>query len=118
MKILAVDDSQTIRKLIKFILRMKHHEVILAKDGLEAYSYFQEQNFNLLITDLNMPKMNGVELIKKVRMSDENNKIPIILISTESDEKDFKMCYDAGANSYIEKPFKPGKLLDEVEKYI
>jgi len=118
MKILAVDDSQTIRKLIKFILKMKNYDVVLASNGVDAYEYFVEESFDLLITDLNMPKMNGVELIKKVRNSEMNSDIPIILISTESEEKDFAMCYNAGANSYIEKPFKPLRLLDEVVKYI
>lgn len=117
-KILAVDDSTTIQKLVSFTLKMKKHEVTLASDGLEALEYFNNYHFDLIITDLNMPRMNGIELIKSIREGDINNKIPIILLTTESDDVDKQMGYDAGADSYMVKPFEPPRLLYEIAKYV
>lgn len=117
-KILAVDDSSTIRKLVKFTLQMKKHEVVLAEDGMAALDIFNEYDFDLVITDLNMPRMDGIELIKKIRSGDKNNSIPIILLTTESEEKDKQMGRDAGVSSYMIKPFQPPQLLGEIAKYI
>ncbi len=117
-KILAVDDSSTIRKLVKFTLQMRNHEVILSEDGIEALENFENYNFDILVTDLNMPKMNGIELIKNIRAGAKNNDIPIILLTTESENKDKEMGLKAGADSYMIKPFQPPQLLDEIDKYI
>lgn len=117
-KILAVDDSSTIRKLVKFTLQMKKYDVVLAEDGMEAFDLFNEYNFDLIITDLNMPRMDGIELIRKIRAGDKNNTIPIILLTTESEEKDKQMGMEAGVSSYMIKPFQPPQLLGEIGKYI
>lgn len=117
-KILAVDDSSTVRKLVKFTLQMKKHDVTLAENGLEAFEIFQKNEFDLILTDLNMPKMNGIELIEKIRTGDIHNNIPIIMLTTESEEKDKSMGTEAGVSSYMIKPFQPPQLLSEIEKYL
>ncbi|BDU50295.1 response regulator [Haliovirga abyssi] len=117
-KILIVDDSSTIRKLVKFTLQMKKHEVTLAEDGLQAYRLFMQYDFDLIITDLNMPIMNGIELIKKIRLGSKFKDIPIILLTTESEEKDKKMGEKVGVTKYITKPFQPPKLLKEIEEIL
>lgn len=117
-KILAVDDSSTVRKLVKFTLQMKKHDVTLAENGLEALEIFQNESFDIILTDLNMPKMTGIELIEKIREGEIDNKIPIIMLTTEGEEKDKNMGKEAGASSYMIKPFQPPQLLDEIEKYL
>lgn len=117
-KILAVDDSKTIQKFVSFVLKMKKHDVVLANDGIEALENIRNYNFDLVITDLNMPRMNGIELIKEIRSGSVNSDIPIILLTTESEDIDKDMGFKAGANSYMLKPFDPPVLLAEVEKYV
>jgi two-component system chemotaxis response regulator CheY len=114
-KILVVDDSMVIRKIVIKAVEVDGHETVQAENGLEAFDLFQADKFDLIITDINMPIMNGFEFSKKVR-SDEsvNSEVPIIVLSTEFSD-DMKTEGKAlGVNAWMVKPPDNAKLLKGV----
>ncbi len=116
--VLIADDSPTIRKFVAFSLTMQGLEVISAVDGMEALEKIPEQRIDLLITDLNMPNMDGFELIKAVRQTEEYKDIPIIILSSLSSSEEIELGMSCGANSYLVKPFDPKRIQYEVAKYL
>lgn len=117
-KILIVDDSESIREVVCFTLQKAGHEVQKAVDGKDALNYLNGESYDLIITDLHMPQMNGIELIKEVRKIDAYKRIPILFLTTES-QRDKKMeAKEAGATGWIIKPFVPAKLLAALNKVL
>ena len=116
--ILVADDSPTIRKFVTFSLAAKGFKIISATDGMEALEKLPNNNIDLIITDLNMPNIDGFELIQTVRDNDAYEDIPIIILSSLGSEKDIERGLSIGANSYLVKPFDPKKINYEVSKYI
>jgi two-component system chemotaxis response regulator CheY len=112
---LVVDDSPTIRNMIAFTLRAIGVSSIEAADGQEALNKIETGNIDILIADLNMPKLNGLELISILRKNPKYKKLPMIMVTTETDRK---KGLAAGANEYIVKPFKPQELQSIVSSYI
>jgi len=116
--VLIVDDSESIREVVSFTLENAGYNVIVAVDGQDAIKHFDGKIIDLLLTDLHMPNMNGIELIREVRKIDAYTRIPILFLTTES-QRDKKMeAKDAGATGWIIKPFIPAKLLDAIVKVI
>ncbi|MDF1550074.1 MAG: response regulator [Bacteroidales bacterium] len=114
--ILIVDDSESIREVVSFTLENAGYEVIIAIDGQDAIKHFDGKVIDLLLTDLHMPNMNGIELIREVRKIDAYSRIPILFLTTES-QRDKKIeAKDAGATGWIIKPFVPAKLLAAINK--
>lgn len=116
--ILAVDDSPSIRQMIKVVLGPAGHTVIEAGDGAEGLAKAKSTPVNLVITDLNMPVMNGLEMIQKLRGESSLTGIPILFLSTESDDGVKQQAKAAGATGWITKPFKPEQLLAVVTKLV
>jgi len=118
--IMVVDDSPTVVKFVSFALRSTGCKVITACDGMDALEKLSaaESGVDLIITDLNMPNVDGYELIKTLRENPEYANIPIIILSSEEEEQDKKLGTEAGASSYLVKPFKPQVLMAEVSKYL
>jgi len=114
-KILIADDSSSMRQMIAFTLSEAGHTVIQSVDGADAMTKFTVDT-NLVITDLNMPKMNGIELIKKIRSGSFNKFLPIIMLTTESDATKKEDGKKAGATAWIVKPFSPDNLLETIKK--
>ncbi|KMO11546.1 response regulator [Methylobacterium platani] len=114
--VLAVDDSMSIRQMIKVVLGPAGHTVIEAGDGAEGIAKARSNPLNLVITDLNMPVMNGLEMIKNLRTMPALTGVPILFLSTESDEGIKQQAKAAGATGWITKPFKPEQLLAVVAK--
>lgn len=114
--IMAVDDSASIRQMVSFTLKRAGYEVIQAVDGEEALEKLEDQPVKMVITDLNMPKMDGLELIRKIRQNPSYKFIPIIMLTTESQESMKSEGKSAGATGWIVKPFKPEQLLAVVKK--
>jgi len=108
---MAVDDSATVRQMLSFTLKDAGYEVVEAVDGQDALEKFADGSVNMLITDLNMPKLDGIGLIKEVRKDPNNRFIPIIMLTTESQDTKKKEGKQAGASGWIVKPFKPEQLL-------
>jgi len=118
--IMVVDDSPTVVKFVSFALSSTGIKVITAcdvMDALEQLSTMSEE-VDLIITDLNMPNVDGYEFIATVRENQQYQKVPIIILSSEEEEKDKAKGVEAGASSYLVKPFKPNVLLAEVSRYL
>ncbi|PLX94421.1 MAG: two-component system response regulator [Desulfuromonas sp.] len=110
-KIMAVDDSATIRQVLSFTLQGAGFEVTEAEDGQDALEKLVSDPPDMLITDLNMPRMDGIQLIKEVRQSSWGKFIPILMLTTESQEAKKQEGKAAGASAWLVKPFKPEQLL-------
>lgn len=117
-KILVVDDSPTIRKFISIALKVKGFEIISASDGMEALELLPNDNVDLVITDLNMPNIDGFNLIERIRTNENYQNTPIIVMSNLSDSEDIQRAINLGANSYIIKPFDQNNITKEVAKYL
>lgn len=115
-KILTVDDSKTIREMVDYTLTKAGYQVFTAQDGVEALKVADLNNPELIITDLNMPNMDGITLITKLREVAKFKTIPILMLTTEyTDDMKIKG-KTAGATGWIVKPFDPEKLLQVVNK--
>jgi len=117
-RILVVDDSLTIRNLLSMVLRQNGHDVVTAGDGVEGLQQLAAHRVDLVISDLNMPRMDGLSFIKKVKENDATNGIPVILLSTEQDPKDVANAMVVGASKYLVKPVLPAVLAAEVKKLL
>ncbi len=116
--ILTVDDSATIRQMISFTLKDAGYEVIEAIDGNDALAKLNGSSMHMLISDVNMPNMNGIELVRQVRANSAYKFIPIIMLTTESQDSKKQEGKMAGATGWIVKPFKPDQLLAVVKKVL
>ena len=117
-KILVVDDSKVIRKMVGVILRSNGYVVVEAEDGLDALEKLLKDDYNLLITDLNMPRMDGFTLIKEVRKDEYYKFIPIIMLTTEAGENERRKGIEVGANVYLTKPTVPEEILINIQKLL
>jgi two-component system chemotaxis response regulator CheY len=113
--ILIVDDSETVRQVLQLALGNAGYQVVEAEDGFDALEKLSASQVDMLITDLNMPNMDGLELIKKVREEGKHRFTPIVMLTTESSEEKKKAGREAGASGWIVKPFKPEQLLKVVK---
>lgn len=112
MKALIVDDDRTLADVIAFTFKREGFEVILAEDGESAYRRWQDDNPDLIILDVNLPKEDGFTVCKRIR---EQSDIPIILLTVRSDEEDILGGFHLGADDYITKPFSPRQLMARVK---
>lgn len=116
--ILFVDDSISIRTLVKMILEEAGYNVLMSEDGQDAMSFFDGQTIDLVITDLHMPRMNGIELIKEVRKIKAYHFVPILFLTTETKPELKLEAKAAGATGWITKPFDKDKFLQVIKKVI
>ena len=116
--ILLADDSEMVRNFHSYILKNAGYKIISAIDGADALEKLLMNPVDLVATDINMPNMDGYELVKRIRKMDDYEDIPIIIISTESEAQDKQKGYDAGANVYIIKPTPPEQLVESVNLLI
>jgi len=115
-KILVVDDSASIREMVSFTLKSAGYEVITAADGVEALDFARKDVVKLVVTDINMPNMDGITLIKELRKLDTYHFVPILTLTTESGDDKKKQGKEAGATGWIVKPFDPDSLLKTIRK--
>lgn len=114
--ILAVDDSASIRQMVGFVLKNAGYTVIEAGDGEEALEKIGKAEVSMVITDLHMPKLDGIGLIHRLRANPAFKFLPIVMLTTESQENKKQQGRQAGATGWIVKPFKPEQLLAVVKK--
>jgi len=114
--ILVVDDSNAIRQSVSFILEQAGYTVTQAQDGMDALTKLDAQQFNLVISDVNMPNMDGIALTRKVREHETHKFTPVIMLTTESQAGKMEEGKAAGATGWIVKPFDSEKLLAVVKK--
>lgn len=118
MKVLVVDDSESIRELVGMTLESEGYQVHKSSDGVEAIDHLAEANVDLVITDLNMPNMDGISLLKEIRKDSSKVGLPVLLLTTESQMAKKEEAKKAGATGWIVKPFAQDRLLAVVKKIL
>ena len=116
--ILAVDDSASMRQMVSFTLKNAGFHVIEAVDGQDAWEKAKLHDFNLVLTDQNMPRMDGISLTKKLRENPQFKTTPILILTTESSDQMKQAGRAAGATGWLVKPFDPNKLIEVIQKVI
>jgi two-component system chemotaxis response regulator CheY len=114
--IMTVDDSPSIRQIVGVVLRDGGYEVVEAADGVDALSKLKDRELDLFVTDINMPRMDGIELTRRLRGMPQYKFVPIVLLTTESHPEKKQEGKAAGATAWIVKPFTPAQLLAVVKK--
>ncbi|MGM0369204.1 MAG: response regulator [Bacillota bacterium] len=122
-KVLILDDSRTIRSSVKYTLEKEGYEVLVAKDGQEGLEVLEDNKSrsnrpDMIITDINMPRMDGIEFIEEVKAKSKFKFIPILVLTTESQAKMKKKGQQAGAAGWLVKPFEPEQLVQVAQKFI
>jgi two-component system chemotaxis response regulator CheY len=119
MKILIVDDSSTMRKIVMRTLRQAGYDgedIVEAGDGVEGLGKLGEGGIDLVLSDVNMPNMNGMDFIKAIRSQDEWSAVPIIMVTTEGGDDAMKGAMELGANGYVVKPFTADQIKEVVDR--
>jgi len=116
--VLIVDDSESIREVVNFTLQNEGYDVLVAVDGEDALQYLDGRPLDIIITDLHMPNVDGIELIRKVRDMDGYKHIPILFLTTELQASKKMEAKQAGATGWIIKPFVPAKLLSAISRVL
>ena len=115
---LIIDDSVSVRKFVSSVLEKNNYATVLAEDGPDALNELRKGKFDIIITDLEMPKMHGFDLIEEIRSYKKYQKIPIVILTGRAGKKNKDKGVDLGANAYITKPFKENDLLKSLEDFI
>ncbi len=117
-RILAVDDSAAMRQMVGVTLSGAGHQVQQAVDGVEALQLAERERFDLVITDVNMPKMDGIALVRELRARPNYRYVPLLVLTTEASNERKQQGKAAGATGWLVKPFNPERLLDTVSKVL
>jgi two-component system, chemotaxis family, chemotaxis protein CheY len=116
--ILAVDDSASIRQMVVFTLKSSGYEATEAIDGIDGLEKAKSKTFDLILSDQNMPRMDGITMIKALRGMPQYKSVPILVLTTESSDTMKQQGRAAGATGWLVKPFDPQKLIEVVKKVI
>ena len=116
LKILTVDDSRTMRDMLRLALTHAGYAVVQAVDGLDGLGVLERECPDLVITDINMPKLDGFGFIENARKTSRFRAVPILVLTTESDPEKKQRARNAGATGWIVKPFDPAKLVDVIRR--
>lgn len=117
-RILVVDDSQSIRRVVSMVLDREGFDVAEAADGVEAIAKVEAEHFDLVVCDFNMPNLDGLGFLKKLRQNAAKKFLPVLMLTTESEESKKEQCMEAGARAWLVKPFKPDQLISTVARMI
>ena len=117
-RILVVEDESDIRELISFTLTFSGYEVIGATNGEEALELTAEENFDLILLDVRMPRLSGYDACKQMRKMERSKDTPIVFLSAKGQENDMRAGLAAGADQYILKPFAPADLVVEIKQIL
>lgn len=118
MRLLIVDDDRTTRKLLSLYLKGKGYEVVTAENGLDAMEKLATENIALILTDMNMPYMDGIELTKTLRNDPTWKETPIVMITTEADDEERKKALEAGVNDYLVKPTNADQINESIQRIV
>ncbi|MGM0441340.1 MAG: response regulator transcription factor [Elusimicrobiota bacterium] len=117
-KILIVDDEKNITQLMKLMVEAEGYEGLVAHDGKEALDKIKAEEIDLMLLDLMMPRVNGYEVLEKLRSWNKLKDLPVIVVSAMSQKNDKERAYELGASDYMVKGFKPAELLSNIKKYL
>lgn len=116
--ILLVDDCKTVRRMLEWILKPAGLRTLHAADGVHALEILRLEEVDLAFVDLNMPRMDGIELVRSIRADEKLRRLPVILLTTEGRDEDRRAAIEAGANLFLTKPYTPALLLRETESLL
>ena len=116
--ILAVDDSTSMRQMVSFTLKNAGYEVVEAVDGEDAFDKAMTRRFDLVLTDQNMPRLDGIGLTRRLREHPDFRATPILILTTESGDRMKQLGRAAGATGWLVKPFDPAKLIEVIKKVV
>ncbi len=117
-KILLADDEEDVRDIVKMFLEGEGYDVVTAYDGLEALSMIDSEHPDLVLLDVMMPVMSGIEVARRLRANHGTSQIPVIMLSAAAQTDSIKQCIAAGAKDYIVKPFQPAKLEEIIRRVL
>jgi two-component system chemotaxis response regulator CheY len=116
MRFLVVDDSSTMRRIIINTLhKLGHQDIVEASNGREGIDRVTEGAVDLVITDWNMPEMNGIEFIRSLRTMAQGSKLPVLMVTTNAAQDDIVEALRAGVNNYVVKPFTPDTIKEKID---
>jgi CheY-like chemotaxis protein len=118
LSILVAEDEPANQKLLRLILEQYGHRVTLASDGFQAYALWEQGSYDLILMDIQMPGMQGDEVVKKIRQQEQQQHIPIIAVTANTFEQGRKSLLEAGCDGYVAKPFHFDDLLAEIETVV
>jgi two-component system chemotaxis response regulator CheY len=118
MKILIVDDDKTTRKLLSLFLKESGFEVVTAENGLNALEKLGSDTFQLVLTDLNMPFMDGIEFLRSMKSNPGTSNIPALMLTTETDEEERERAMKAGADGFLSKPVTADVVASKIRQMI
>ncbi|MCK5541230.1 MAG: response regulator [Desulfobacterales bacterium] len=119
IKVLVVDDFATMRRILKNILKqLGFKNLVEADDGTTAWDILEDQDIDLVLADWNMPKMTGLELLKKVRASEKYAKVPFLMVTAEAQKQNVIEAVQAGVSNYVVKPFTAEAISEKLEKIL
>jgi len=116
--IMAVDDSATMRQMVSYTLNSAGHDVISARDGAEALDIARARSVDLVLTDVNMPRLDGISLVRELRRLAGYRLTPMLVLTTESGAERKQQGREAGATGWIVKPFNPDQLLAAISRVL
>ncbi|VCU69916.1 Chemotaxis protein CheY [Pigmentiphaga humi] len=119
LKFLIVDDFSTMRRIVRNLLKeLGYNNADEAEDGQAALSKLRSGLFNFVVSDINMPNMNGFELLREIRADEQLKKLPVLLVTAEAKKEDIVLAAQIGANGYIVKPFTKATLEEKLTKIV
>ncbi len=119
IRVLVVDDFATMRRILKNILKqLDFKNLVEADDGTTAWDVLEDQSIDLIISDWNMPKMSGIDLLKKVRASDKYKKTPFLMVTAEAQKQNVIEAVQAGVSNYVVKPFTAEAIFEKLDKIL
>jgi len=117
-RILVIEDDEHIWNIVQYKLKSENHEPVWANDGLKALQKLKEMKPDLIISDIMVPYLDGLQILKKIKKIDKLKDIPVIMLTSKSQEKDVLIGLELGAQDYITKPFSPAELILRVNKVL
>jgi two-component system response regulator MtrA len=114
-RVLVADDDEDILALVKAVLERAGHEVITVHDGAQALESVQAKSPDLVVLDISMPELDGLEVLRRVRADAVTRDLPVILLTAQAQEVDVERGYATGASAYVKKPFSPRELAERVD---
>jgi CheY-like chemotaxis protein len=116
--VLVADDEEDILTLVSTIVERAGHEVVSVRDGAQALAAIRERRPDLVVLDISMPEVDGLEVLRRVRADGETRELPVLLLSARAQEADVRRGFDTGASAYVKKPFSPSELARRVDELL
>ena len=116
--VVVADDEEDILTLVSTIVERAGHEVVSVRDGAQALAAIRERRPDLVVLDISMPEVDGLEVLRRVRADGETRELPVLLLSARAQEADVRRGFDTGASAYVKKPFSPSELARRVDELL